>query len=188
MAEYWDFYPTAWLICWNAACSEALRHIKNGLKVQMVALVPMVASYVILKNQRKSLHAVNKLLFEGKNVSSLNPWSKKYQKRNFWTERGCIFTKTPLYNVFQCTSSPSSAEVRGTRKIRPLLSVDACSLLEEKVSSSTWTLTRILVCLLHVDHVPSLVFIIWWWSCQVSVQLILWSDFLLEDESRNLLI
>lgn len=52
---------------------------------------------------------------------------------------------------------------------------------KEIVSCSPGTLTRILVCLLHVDHVPSLVFIIWWWSRQVSVQLILWSYFLLED-------
>lgn len=51
-------------------------------------------------------------------------------------------------------------------------------------SSEPWfsgILTRILGCLLHADHVPSLVFVIWWWPCQVSVQLIWWSNFLLEN-------
>lgn len=46
------------------------------------------------------------------------------------------------------------------------------------------TLTRILGSRLHAACVSSLVFIIWRWPCQMSVYLILWSNFLLENKHK----
>lgn len=48
------------------------------------------------------------------------------------------------------------------------------------------TLTRILSSWLHITHISSLVFIIWGWPCQMSIYLILWSNFLLEKINDNI--
>lgn len=98
-------------------------------------------------------------------------------------------------NSMGAAATAHCTDLSGYLENQPLV-ISACLALldgpttgrKEIVSFSKWALTRILICLLHIDHVPSLVFIIGWRSCQVSVQLILWSDFLLEDGSRNTLI
>ena len=50
------------------------------------------------------------------------------------------------------------------------------------------TLTRILSSSrLHTARASSLVFVIWGWPCQMSIYLILWSYFLLENTNENIL-